>query len=97
MARQLSSHATFVLVSTLAVFAWREILPLMMVGELQADPSNPWNWSRIGLLFLAGVVLPVTAPREYTPVIPEVSRDDPVGTRVPAVLTGRFLAEVFHA
>ena len=29
-------------------------------------------WIKIGLLAVAGIVLPLTSPRQYTPVDPEV-------------------------
>lgn len=62
-------HLNTVLCATLAVYAYRDIYPLgTYVLTPQDKDEGSLLWAKISLLTLAGVIIPLSVPREYFPV-----------------------------
>lgn len=62
-------HLNTVLCATLAVYAYRDIYPLGTYALTPQDKDEgPLLWAKISLLTLAGVIIPLSVPREYIPV-----------------------------
>ncbi|KAI0291829.1 hypothetical protein BC826DRAFT_1105763 [Russula brevipes] len=74
-----SFHLSSLLVVTFSVYAYRDIWPLLTYTLLPADAQEgALLWAKIGLLFVAGIVVPLTVPRQYDPIDPKArSSSDP--------------------
>lgn len=58
-----------VLCATLAVYIYRDIYPLATFDRTPQDKDEGLLlWIKISFIALAGVVIPLLAPREYIPV-----------------------------
>ncbi|KAJ3814087.1 hypothetical protein F5876DRAFT_86666 [Lentinula aff. lateritia] len=65
-------HLNTVLCATLATYAYRDVYPLGTFKVVPQDGSDgSFTWVKIGLLFLAGVLVPLCVPRKYVPVDPK--------------------------
>ncbi|KAJ3850966.1 hypothetical protein EV368DRAFT_74841 [Lentinula lateritia] len=65
-------HLNTVLCATLATYAYRDVYPLGTFRVVPQDGSDgSFTWVKIGLLFLAGVLVPLCVPRKYVPVDPK--------------------------
>ena len=59
----LGAHLTFTLLVTLGVYVYRDIVPLFLRGGLPRDAADgPLLWVVLGLLVVAGAVIPLFAP-----------------------------------
>ncbi|KAI9509765.1 hypothetical protein F5148DRAFT_1275094 [Russula earlei] len=67
-----SAHLSLLLLVTFSVYAYRDIWPLLTFTLL---PADRWEgvllWAKIGLLAVAGVVIPLITPRQYVPFDPK--------------------------
>ncbi|KAJ3929467.1 MAG: hypothetical protein NXY57DRAFT_1016596 [Lentinula lateritia] len=65
-------HLNTVLCATFATYAYRDVYPLGTYKVVPQDGSDGcFTWVKIGLLFLAGVLVPLCVPRKYVPVDPK--------------------------
>jgi hypothetical protein len=70
----LAKHLNSLLLVTVVVYFYRDILPLSTYTSRPLDVSEGWIlWSKISVLTFTGLVLPLVIPRQYVPVNPEVS------------------------
>ena len=70
LANVTSSHLTCILLSSCAVYIYRDIWPLMTFTLTPADASDALLWPKTALVFLTGILLPACVPRQYIPVNP---------------------------
>ncbi|KAI0741249.1 P-loop containing nucleoside triphosphate hydrolase protein [Daedaleopsis nitida] len=62
-------HLTWLLVCVWSVYLYRDIWPLATYDIVPTDgDEGRLLWIKVVLLSIAGVVIPVTVPRKYTPV-----------------------------
>ncbi|KAI0768312.1 P-loop containing nucleoside triphosphate hydrolase protein [Trametes elegans] len=65
-------HLTLSLVVAWGVYVYRDLWPLATTDDGPADiAEGAILWSRLGLLTLGGVVIPLLVPRTYVPVDPK--------------------------
>ena len=73
LARTAAPHLVLILLASCAVYGFRDIWPLMTYTLQPIDTSEGARlWIKIALFALAGIVIPLTVPRQYIPVDPEV-------------------------
>ncbi|KDQ18018.1 hypothetical protein BOTBODRAFT_155037 [Botryobasidium botryosum FD-172 SS1] len=71
----INRHLIFLLLSTFAVFVYRNLWPLASFSGVSQDGAAGWiTWSRLSILGVAGVVIPLIIPREFVPVNPRNPR-----------------------
>ncbi|KAJ7852957.1 multidrug resistance-associated ABC transporter [Mycena leptocephala] len=64
-------HSSFVLIATLSVYFYRDVLPLGAFSDTPQDSGEGIRlWIRIALLAFSGLLVPLLSPRRYTPVDP---------------------------
>ncbi|KAJ7730238.1 P-loop containing nucleoside triphosphate hydrolase protein, partial [Mycena maculata] len=63
-----SRHSNLIIVSTLGVYLYRDVLPLGTFSGVPQDPVDGILVTKIGLLGLTGVLIPLMTPRKYEPV-----------------------------
>ncbi|CAK5284005.1 unnamed protein product [Mycena citricolor] len=63
-------HVNLVILASLAVYVYRDIVPLATFTLVPRDADSPILWATITLLFATGVVIPLFTPRQYIPVDP---------------------------
>lgn len=69
-----SAHATTILLLTLGVFLYRDVVPLGTFTKSPMDGADGWiTWLRIGLLGFSGVLVPLCLPGTFKPLDPSVS------------------------
>lgn len=54
-----------------ALYAYRDLYPLFTFTIYPADIPNAITWSRVAIITLAGVVIPLIRPRVYIPADPQ--------------------------
>ncbi|KAK0480781.1 hypothetical protein IW261DRAFT_1685339 [Armillaria novae-zelandiae] len=65
-------HMNIVLLSTSAVYVYRDITALATFDNIPQDSrEGPLLWIKIGILLFIAVLIPLIIPREYTPVDPK--------------------------
>ncbi|EMD41584.1 hypothetical protein CERSUDRAFT_110134 [Gelatoporia subvermispora B] len=65
-------HLATLLAITWGVYMYRDVWPLATYTLSPFDASEGWVlWVKVALLTVAGVVIPLTAPRQYTPLDPK--------------------------
>ncbi|KAL0565313.1 hypothetical protein V5O48_016710 [Marasmius crinis-equi] len=65
-------HLNTVLLATLGIYAYRDIYPLATFNKTPLDIGDGWLvWSKVALLFVAAVAVPLFIPRRYTPYNPK--------------------------
>lgn len=70
----LSLHLTLVTFTALAVYAYRDIWPLMTFTlEPKDSAEGDLLWAKIAFLALVGALLPLFEPYPYVPYDPTVS------------------------
>jgi hypothetical protein len=69
--RHLITHLDTLLALGWLLYAYRDIWPLLTYHLVPTDLDNAITWSRVGLLTLAAVVIPLFRPRTYVPADPE--------------------------
>ena len=68
-----SVHLLLLLLVTLSVYAYRDIWPLLTFTLFPEDASEGvLLWEKIGLLAVAGIIIPLVTPRQYVPLDPKV-------------------------
>ncbi|KAJ7042972.1 multidrug resistance-associated ABC transporter [Mycena alexandri] len=83
-----ASHLTVVLISTLAVYLYRDVLPLGTVFDTPKDSSEGIRlWLKICLLAFAGCLVPLLTPRRYSPVNPLNPVDVPNPEQTASILS----------
>ncbi|KAJ7612577.1 P-loop containing nucleoside triphosphate hydrolase protein, partial [Roridomyces roridus] len=70
-------HVNFVLVATLCVYGYRDILPLGTFTRMPQDThEGVFLWAKIALLFFTAVVIPICTPNQYIPLDPANPQKD---------------------
>ncbi|EMD41585.1 hypothetical protein CERSUDRAFT_110141 [Gelatoporia subvermispora B] len=65
-------HLATLLAVTWGVYMYRDVWPLATYSLSPFDASEGWVlWAKVTLLTIAGVIIPVTAPRQYIPLDPK--------------------------
>ncbi|KAK0192566.1 hypothetical protein F5146DRAFT_1040501 [Armillaria mellea] len=65
-------HMNVVLLSTSAVYVYRDIAPLATFDNIPQDSrEGPLLWIKIGTLLFVAIMIPLIIPRKYTPVDPK--------------------------
>lgn len=73
ISRTMSRHLVLVLLTTWAVFVYRDLWPLATYTLTPLDAVEGWLiWMKIGVLTVAAVVIPLLIPRPYIPIDPKV-------------------------
>ncbi len=68
------AHVSWLLFLLWTAYLYRNVWPLATVDRVPVDTAEgPFLCAKLALLTVAGVVIPVTVPRKYTPVNPKVS------------------------
>ncbi|KAJ7630116.1 P-loop containing nucleoside triphosphate hydrolase protein [Mycena polygramma] len=87
-----AGHLTFVLISTLGVYLYRDVLPLCTFFGVPQDPLDGILWVKIGLLSFTGILVPLLAPRRYIPVDPLDSMTVPNPEQTASIISLTFYA-----
>ncbi|RDX45542.1 P-loop containing nucleoside triphosphate hydrolase protein [Lentinus brumalis] len=62
------AHISWILFLVWTAYLYRDVWPLATVDRVPVDTAEgPFLWAKLALLTVAGVVIPVTVPRKYTP------------------------------
>jgi len=69
-ARSLHQHLGYILSATWLAYATRDLFPLSTYTLAPLDISDPFLWPKVGVLTVAGVVVPLCIPAIYIPVDP---------------------------
>ncbi|KZV64707.1 P-loop containing nucleoside triphosphate hydrolase protein [Peniophora sp. CONT] len=78
LARRAALHLVLILLASCTVYSFRNIWPLMTYTLRPLDAREGARlWIKIALLAFAGIVIPLTAPREYTPLNLENPSEEP--------------------
>ncbi|PBK89773.1 P-loop containing nucleoside triphosphate hydrolase protein [Armillaria gallica] len=65
-------HMNVVLLSTSAIYVYRDIAPLATFDDIPQDSwEGPFLWIKMGILLFIAILIPLIIPREYTPVDPK--------------------------
>ncbi|KAK0220002.1 hypothetical protein IW262DRAFT_1381904 [Armillaria fumosa] len=65
-------HMNVILLSTSAVYVYRDIAPLATFDNVPQDSrEGPLLWIKTGILLFIAILIPLIIPREYTPVDPK--------------------------
>ncbi|KAJ8594877.1 hypothetical protein M405DRAFT_759938 [Rhizopogon salebrosus TDB-379] len=76
--RLVSNHLATLLFAMFAVFAFRDLWPLVTFHQHPKDiREGALLWAKIVVLFLTSVVFPVVSPRQYIPVDPANPTETP--------------------
>lgn len=74
-----STHLIILLFVTFGVYVYRDVFPLTTFTKNPVDLSEgPLLWSKIFILGLTSVVIPLVTPRSYIPVDSDVSTEVPL-------------------
>ncbi|WVF65767.1 hypothetical protein IAT40_000501 [Kwoniella sp. CBS 6097] len=68
--RHLITHVDTLLFLGWCLYAYRDLLPLLTYTLDPADINNAITWSRVAILTVSAVIIPLLRPRTYTPVDP---------------------------
>ncbi|VDC06819.1 unnamed protein product [Peniophora sp. CBMAI 1063] len=97
-ANALSLHLTCLLLAACAVYAYRDIWPLMTFPLTPIDASHDaLVWWKIALLGLTGILSPLCVPRQYVPVNPVKPQEAPNPEQTASILslvTFSFLSDI---
>lgn len=71
--RLVSNHLATLLFATFAVFAYRDLWPLITFHEQPKDlDEGVLLWAKVAVLFLTSIIFPLVSPRQYIPIDPAV-------------------------
>lgn len=71
--RLVSNHLATLLIAVFAVFAYRDLWPLITFHQRPKDyKEGSLLWVKVTILFLSSIVFPLVSPRQYVPVDPAV-------------------------
>jgi hypothetical protein len=77
-------HLNAVLLVTFAVYVYRDVFPLATFNRSVLDLSDGWLlWAKVAALIIGAVVVPLSIPRQYTPVDPKVCSCKPRNISMP--------------
>ncbi|TFK79744.1 P-loop containing nucleoside triphosphate hydrolase protein [Polyporus arcularius HHB13444] len=91
------AHVSWLLFLLWTAYLYRNVWPLATVDRVPVDTAEgPFLCAKLALLTVAGVVIPVTVPRKYTPVNPkEILEPNPEQTAsLLSLLSYNFIAPV---
>jgi hypothetical protein len=72
--RLASGHSTFVLITIITCYAYRDVWPIMTYTLSPLDSlEGSLLWVKVALATISGIILPVFQPYDYDPVDPAVS------------------------
>ncbi|KAF8307153.1 P-loop containing nucleoside triphosphate hydrolase protein [Clavulina sp. PMI_390] len=72
LSSSLAQHRAIILLVEFLVLAYRDIWPLATYNQTPVDaPLGLLGWSRVALVFWAGIVVPLIIPGVYVPVDPK--------------------------
>ncbi|KZV63334.1 P-loop containing nucleoside triphosphate hydrolase protein [Peniophora sp. CONT] len=78
LARTAAPHLVLILLASCAVYGVRDIWPLMTYTLRPLDArEGTLLWIKITLIALAGIIIPLTVPRQYIPLDRENPSDEP--------------------
>ncbi|KAG1769620.1 hypothetical protein EDD22DRAFT_868510 [Suillus occidentalis] len=76
--RLVSNHLATLLIAVFAVFAYRDLWPLITFHQRPKDyKEGSLLWVKVTILFLSSIVFPLVSPRQYVPVDPANPTDSP--------------------
>ncbi|QRV86004.1 ATP-binding cassette transporter abc4 [Ceratobasidium sp. AG-Ba] len=62
-------HLVLLLLIAFAIYVWRDLMPFATLTLRPVDLAGGWlTWSRIAILGLIAVIIPLCIPRRYTPL-----------------------------
>ncbi|KZV63837.1 P-loop containing nucleoside triphosphate hydrolase protein [Peniophora sp. CONT] len=100
LSRLVAPHLILVLLASCAVYGFRDIWPLVTYTLRPLDVNEgALLWIKIALVAFAGIVIPLTIPRQYVPIDPEdPSQPNPEQTcSILSLLTYSFLDKPVYA
>nr|XP_019050369.1 ATP-binding cassette transporter [Kwoniella bestiolae CBS 10118]OCF29299.1 ATP-binding cassette transporter [Kwoniella bestiolae CBS 10118] len=68
--RHLIAHVDTLLFIGWCIYAYRDLWPLLTYNLVPSDINNAVTWSRVAILSVAAVLIPLLRPRTYTPADP---------------------------
>lgn len=69
-----SKHLIIMLIATFGIYFYRDLFPLATFTRTPRDLSEGWVlWTKVVILALTSIGIPLFIPRQYKPVDPEVS------------------------
>ncbi|KAG2070718.1 hypothetical protein BDR04DRAFT_1053972 [Suillus decipiens] len=69
--RVVSNHLATLLFAVFAVFAYRDLWPLITFHDRPKDfKEGGLLWAKVTILFLSSIVFPLVSPRQYVPIDP---------------------------
>ncbi|KAG2123601.1 hypothetical protein DEU56DRAFT_829341 [Suillus clintonianus] len=76
--RLVSNHLATLLFAVFAVFAYRDLWPLITFNKQPKDlEEGGLLWAKVTVLFLSSIVFPLLSPRQYIPVDPANPTESP--------------------
>ncbi|KAG1889339.1 hypothetical protein F4604DRAFT_1711826 [Suillus subluteus] len=76
--RLVSNHLATLLFAVFAVFAYRDLWPLITFHKQPKDlKEGGLLWAKVTILFLSSILFPLVSPRQYVPVDPANVSDNP--------------------
>ncbi|KAJ8594874.1 hypothetical protein M405DRAFT_929881 [Rhizopogon salebrosus TDB-379] len=76
--RLVSNHLATLLLAIFAVFAYRDLWPLITFHQHPKElKEGTLLWAKVVVLFLTSVVFPLVSPRQYIPIDPAHPTDTP--------------------
>ncbi|THH12876.1 hypothetical protein EW146_g7283 [Bondarzewia mesenterica] len=77
-AQLVTTHLVIILLVAFAVYAYRDLWPLLTVSAAPADlRDGPLLWIKVAVLGLAAIVVPLTIPRQCAPFNPKEPVETP--------------------
>ncbi|WVQ64901.1 uncharacterized protein L199_003070 [Kwoniella botswanensis] len=68
--RHLIAHVDTLLFIGWCIYVYRDLWPLLTYNLIPSDINNAITWSRVAILSVAAVLIPLLRPRTYTPAEP---------------------------
>jgi hypothetical protein len=68
---KLIAHVDILLFLAFCLYTYRDLWPLLTFYLSPSDVNNAITWSRVAILGVAAVVIPLIRPRTYVPVDPK--------------------------
>lgn len=68
--RQLMAHLDALLFLAFCLYSYRDLWPLLTVDLSPSDGDSAITWSRVAILAVAAVLIPIIRPRTYEPADP---------------------------
>ncbi|KZV59749.1 P-loop containing nucleoside triphosphate hydrolase protein [Peniophora sp. CONT] len=94
-------HLVLILLASCTVYGFRDIWPLMTYTLQPLDVEDGvLMWTKIALLAVAGIIIPLIVPRQYIPLDPEKPSEKPNPEQTCSILsflTYSFLDEPVYA